>query len=163
MKMYTRLLLSSGLAVMIACTGDRGRDDQMDGGDMDRGPEATGETQTTPGMSGETMPENVVLGKSIFEGKAAGGICYTCHGQDARGTQLAPNLTDEQWLNGEPTRENIEKVVRDGVEKPKEHQAPMPAFKNSLTDDQIEAVTEYVLWLSQHAAGQTQTGQTQYR
>ena len=35
-------------------------------------------------------------GQKIFQGK---GLCYACHGKDARGTPLAPNLTDSEWLN----------------------------------------------------------------
>ena len=35
-------------------------------------------------------------GKVIFTSK---GICYACHGANAKGTPLAPDLTDGKWLN----------------------------------------------------------------
>lgn len=40
-------------------------------------------------------PQQVALGDSIFRGRAAGGTCYVCHQQNARGLPgLAPDLTD---------------------------------------------------------------------
>lgn len=42
-----------------------------------------------------------IYGDRIFHGSAVGGTCFTCHGQDAKGTQLAPELTDKQWINGD--------------------------------------------------------------
>ena len=79
----------------------------------------------------------VALGDSIFEGQAAGGICYTCHGPDAKGTQLAPDLTDQQWLNGDGSVEFIANVVRNGVLQPKQFPAPMPPFGATLNDQQL--------------------------
>ena len=46
-------------------------------------------------------PQQVALGDSIFHGQVAGGTCTACHGQDAKGTAVAPNLTDSEWLNGD--------------------------------------------------------------
>lgn len=39
--------------------------------------------------AGLTDPKVIALGKSVFEGRPAGGMCFTCHGQDANGAQLA--------------------------------------------------------------------------
>jgi cbb3-type cytochrome c oxidase subunit III len=99
--------------------------------------------RTTPGASA-----NIALGRDIFEGKVAGGICSTCHGQNAEGTAAAPNLNDHQFLNGDGSLKFIEQTVREGVAKPKEHPAPMPPFKNVLTNEQIRAVSQYVYSLS---------------
>ena len=91
----------------------------------------------------------VALGDSIFHGQAAGGACFTCHGQDAKGTPLAPDLTDQQWLNGDGSLQFIISTVTNGVPKPKQHQAPMPPMGGaSLTPEQVRAVAAYVYSLS---------------
>ena len=48
------------------------------------------------------------VGKAIFTGK---GLCAACHGPDAKGTALAPNLTDDEWLHADGT---LEKLTADG-------------------------------------------------
>ena len=91
----------------------------------------------------------VALGDSIFHGQVAGGTCTACHGQDAKGTAVAPNLTDSQWLNGDGSYDFIVKTVTTGVPKPKEHPAPMPPKGGAtLTDDQVKAAAAYVYSLS---------------
>lgn len=87
----------------------------------------------------------IAEGKTIFEGI---GTCAACHGPDATGTPIAPNLTDDQWLNVEapPTAEAIHALIRSGVTEPKEHPAPMPPMAN-LSDEQVDAVAAYVLSL----------------
>jgi mono/diheme cytochrome c family protein len=89
-------------------------------------------------------------GKAIFEGK---GNCWTCHGKDATGTQLAPDLKDTTWIHfdGQPTLEQVEKLIKDGVAQPKSHPAPMPPMGGaSLSDEEIAQVAQYVLSLSGH-------------
>lgn len=86
--------------------------------------------------------EDVSAGQQIF---TSTGNCYTCHGMDATGTALAPNLTDAEWLNTDGTMDGIQNVVRTGVATPKSHPAPMPAMGGaSLTDDQVRQVSAYV-------------------
>lgn len=100
-------------------------------------------------VSGQAAPIfNVVeqqaseLGKKIFLGK---GNCHTCHGQNLKGSVLAPNLTDTEWLNGDGTQAFIESTVKTGVPKPKKHPAPMPAMGGAkLTPDEILAVAGFV-------------------
>lgn len=90
----------------------------------------------------------VATGQELFAGQA---ICFTCHGQDATGTQLAPNLTDAEWINIEEpvTPEKIQQLIRTGVQQPKQHPAPMPAMGGAdLTDQQIEALAAYVYSLT---------------
>ncbi len=87
-------------------------------------------------------------GEKIFRGK---GNCFTCHGPAGKGTPLAPDLTDDVWLEfeGTPARADIEDLVRRGVPQPVRHPAPMPAMGGArLSDDEITAVAEYVLSLS---------------
>ena len=101
------------------------------------------------GGAGGGTPQQVALGDSIFHGQAAGGTCSACHGQDAKGTAVAPDLTDSQWLNGDGSYQFIVATVTNGVPKPKEHPAPMPPKGGAqLTDDQVKAVAAFVYSLS---------------
>jgi mono/diheme cytochrome c family protein len=91
----------------------------------------------------------IALGDSIFKGQAAGGICYTCHGMDAKGTALAPDLTDATWINTDGSLEGIVTVITNGVAQPKSHPSPMPPMGGAqLTQDQIRAAAQYVYSLS---------------
>lgn len=92
----------------------------------------------------DITPQMIALGDSIFAGAAAGGICYTCHGPDAQGTQIGPNLADQEWLNGDGSLDFIANVIRTGVPQPVQYPGPMPPFAQSLTDEQIRAVAAYV-------------------
>lgn len=101
------------------------------------------------GAGGAQSPQMIAQGDSIFHGQLAGGTCTACHGQDAKGTAVAPNLTDSQWLNGDGSYDFIVHTVTNGVPKPKEHPAPMPPKGGAqLTDDQVKAVAAYVYSLS---------------
>jgi mono/diheme cytochrome c family protein len=95
-------------------------------------------------------PPVVALGDSIFHGKKAGGICFTCHGANAKGTPgLAPNLTDAKWIHGDGSYAFILGLVDKGVPKPKESAAPMlPKGGANLTPAQMRAVSAYVWTLS---------------
>ncbi len=87
----------------------------------------------------------IALGDSIFHGQAGGGTCYVCHGQDAHGSAVAPNLTDGEWLNNNGTLAGITGTIKSGVPQPKKAPAPMPPMGGaSLSDDQVKAVATYV-------------------
>jgi mono/diheme cytochrome c family protein len=90
--------------------------------------------------------EMVRQGQQIFTGQ---GICYTCHGMDGTGTQLAPNLTDQEWLNIDGSYQAIVDLIPVGVPQPKQYPAPMPPMGGAqLSEDQINAVAAYVYTLS---------------
>ena len=95
-------------------------------------------------------PAQLALGDSIFHGKAARGLCYTCHGQGAKGVAgLGPNLADAAWLHGDGGLAFLSTVIRTGVTKPKKSGAMMPPFGGSpLTAEQLTAVAAYVHSLS---------------
>jgi hypothetical protein len=40
----------------------------------------------------------VTLGRRVFEGKVASATCAGCHGTDAKGSPLGPDLTRSTWL-----------------------------------------------------------------
>ena len=130
-------------ALAAACGGEK----QRPAADTTQAPAA----QPAAGSetSEATRPGPTALGDSIFHGQAAGGACFTCHGQDAKGTPLAPDLTDQEWLNGDGSLEFIITTVTNGVPKPKQHQAAMPPMGGaSLTPEQVRAVATYVYSLS---------------
>ncbi len=90
-------------------------------------------------------------GREVFNG--AGG-CTACHGSDATGTTLAPDLTDDPWLNVDGSYGAVAGVIRTGVSRPKEYPAPMPPKGGaSLSDPQVCAVAAYVYSLSHQGAG----------
>lgn len=94
----------------------------------------------------------VAEGDSIFHGQAAGGLCFTCHGMDAKGTPLAPPLAsaDKKWLSGDGSYAFIQKRVTEGMPTPTPpYAAPMlPMGGAKLTPDQVKAVSAYVYAIS---------------
>jgi mono/diheme cytochrome c family protein len=84
-------------------------------------------------------------GRAIYMGK---GFCHGCHGPDARGTPLGPDLTDDVWLHIDGSREQVARVVRSGIPRPKQHPAPMPPMGGGrLNAGEIDAVADYVAGL----------------
>jgi mono/diheme cytochrome c family protein len=113
-----------------------------------RGHEA--QRAATPAQLGDSLsPALIAQGDSIFRGKLAGGLCFTCHGQDARGLPgLAPSLRDSVWLHGDGGYAFVVKTVSTGVPRPKKAIAPMlPMGGTKLSPQQIRAVAAYVLSL----------------
>ncbi len=100
-------------------------------------------------LSGQALklPEGVTA-KMVEEGQkifAGSGTCLTCHGEKGLGTPVAPNLSDDKWLNIDGTFDAIVKLVNTGVPQPKEHMVPMlPRAGIELTDEQVRAVAAYV-------------------
>jgi len=102
--------------------------------------------EAAPGGEVRVMEVQDTAGKAIFLGK---GLCHACHGPDAKGTALAPDLTDPEWLHADGTLETVAKVVKEGVAQPKKFPAPMlPMGGAQLTDDEVQAVARYVVALS---------------
>ncbi len=107
----------------------------------------------TPSAPAGTAPadrgQDPEAGKAIFEGK---GNCFTCHGRDATGTPLAPDLTDAAWVNFEarPSPGEVETLVKEGVARPVRYPAPMPPMGGArLSDQEVADVAAYVLSLSE--------------
>lgn len=91
-------------------------------------------------------PEMVARGEEVFNGP---GICYTCHMQGGVGGPLAPNLTDDQWLNIDGSYDQIVQTVTNGVPQPKEHPGLMlPKGGSNISDADVRAVAAYVWSLS---------------
>ena len=99
-----------------------------------------GTTTTTPGQTTtstvEANPDNdevLALGEVLFQEQAGGGGCQECHGRDAEGTVDGPNITGA-------SRSAITTALNGGI--------PDMDFRPRLTYDEIEAVYQYMLWLT---------------
>jgi mono/diheme cytochrome c family protein len=139
------------LAIALAACADAGEetdDTAATGGEPADAPAtvpaggATGQASAGTPPQGATA-EDVTAGQQLFTSTAN---CYTCHGPEAKGTQLAPNLTDSEWINiTQPTFDNIQTVIKSGVQTPKQHPAPMPAMGGAnLNDTQVKQIAAYV-------------------
>lgn len=97
-------------------------------------------------LSQSQDPAAIVLGRKVYEGKAGGAICFTCHGMNAKGTPgLGPDLTDDKWLHGDGSVAFLDSIVRAGVSQPKQSAAVMPPMGGAkLNDEQVTAVVAYV-------------------
>ncbi len=147
----TALLAVAALGMAACSSGDAANDEAASAemaADAPASEAAAGTMQQEVPLPEGVTAEMVSAGQQIFTGK---GICYTCHGMDGTGTQLAPNLTDETWLNvpADPALDDIVQLVKSGVPSPVEHPAPMPAMGGAnLSDEEVQNVAAYVLSLS---------------
>jgi mono/diheme cytochrome c family protein len=149
--MRGRKLSAMILAIALAACADAGEetDDAAANGGVPADAPATAPADGGMGQVNAGTPppgstaEDVSAGQQLF---TSTGNCYTCHGPDAKGTQLAPNLTDSEWINiTEPTMDNIQTVITAGVKQPKQHPAPMPEMGGAqLNDNQIKQLAAYV-------------------
>lgn len=100
---------------------------------------------TPPGVT----DAEVARGERIFNGHEAGGACAGCHGENGKGSSLAPNLASGNWLWGDGSLGAIRKVIDEGVSQPKQFRSPMPPRGgSSLSDADIDAVAAYVWAIS---------------
>jgi cytochrome c6 len=88
----------------------------------------TTQTTTTPAPSGQG---DAAAGKAVFTGAAGCSGCHTLQDAGATGT-VGPNLDDLK-----PTYDRVDKQVTNGG-------GVMPAFKDTLSQNQIQDVSAYV-------------------
>jgi mono/diheme cytochrome c family protein len=112
----------------------------------DAGSDTTG---SLPIPSGQTHAQ-VALGDRIFHGQG-GATCAGCHGSNAKGTPLAPDLTDNKWLWGDGSVPSIAETITDGVPNPKDYHSGMPPMGGDaqLSPTDVLALADYVWALSQ--------------
>jgi mono/diheme cytochrome c family protein len=140
---YTTILL---ILAMSACGGGDGAPP------ADDAQQPAAEVAPAAAASDMNLPEGVTPamvaeGATIFAGE---GICYSCHMQGGAGGPLAPNLTDNVWINIDGSYESIVRNIMTGVPEPKEHPSPMLSKGGSaISDEQVRAVGAYVWTLSQ--------------
>ncbi len=79
----------------------------------------------------------MALGDRVYHGEVGGAACAGCHGANATGSPLGPNLTSKKWLWSDGSYAGILKTIREGVAQPKEYRSPMPPMGGAqLTQDQ---------------------------
>jgi glucose/arabinose dehydrogenase/mono/diheme cytochrome c family protein len=107
------------------------------------------EIAALPVPAGATKPM-VALGDRIYHGQVGAATCTGCHGANAKGTPLGPDLTDTQWLWGDGSYGAISKTITTGVSQPKQYRSPMPPLGGAqLSSDQVSAVAAYI-WAISH-------------
>lgn len=141
------LLTVAGVG-LAACAGEEGANGDMaaeTGGAGTGAPAAEApQQQQQAALAAGVTQEQFDQGRQLFTGQ---GGCHACHGPQAKGTQLAPDLTDDEWINvTDPQIENVVTLIKTGVAQPVEHPAPMPPMGGAnLSDDQVRALAGYVL------------------
>lgn len=108
-----------------------------------------GQVSLAAGVTQEQFDE----GQQLFTGQ---GGCQACHGANAQGTQLGPDLTDAEWLHvSGPEVAELAEVISTGVPQPVEHPAPMPPFGGAnLDQQQAEALAGYIASIAQTQASE---------
>jgi mono/diheme cytochrome c family protein len=94
----------------------------------------------------DSLAAVIARGRRVYEGKAGGALCVTCHGPQAKGVPgIGPDLTDGSWLHGDGSLASIRAIIRAGVIAPKKTAAVMPPYGGSPLDaNQLEAVATYI-------------------
>jgi mono/diheme cytochrome c family protein len=147
MRSGRRARIAAALAVLAIAAGC-GRDADEDGAGAEvKDAEVT---KLDPALSAHLPPGATM--KMAENGRKLFITCSVCHGLDAGGTQLGPSLRDEKWVDIDGTPEQIQQVIRDGVQEPKELSTPMPPLGGGRFDaDQIRDLTAYVYAISHSA------------
>ncbi|MEM9318871.1 MAG: cytochrome-c oxidase, cbb3-type subunit III [Pseudomonadota bacterium] len=120
-------------------------------------------TEVTPEANPELYQFALQGGASVFA-----SWCSQCHGSGAAGVQASgyPNLLDDDWLWG-GTIDDIYLTIAHGIRNetdPDTRWSQMTAFDEILPDEEIDAVVNYVLSLSdqEHDAALAVAGEEVY-
>lgn len=111
-------------------------------------PEPSADVELPEGVTAEM----VAAGRMLFGGK---GSCFACHGRNAAGTPLAPDLTDAEWLHAaDGSFDAIVELINAGVPSPTQHPAPMPPKGGAqLSDEEVRALAAYIYALGHGSPG----------
>ncbi|HVJ51818.1 MAG TPA: PQQ-dependent sugar dehydrogenase [Aliidongia sp.] len=112
-------------------------------------PDAGRQTASLTPPKGATK-EQVELGDRIFHGEVSDGTCGGCHGSNAKGTPVGPDLTAGKWAWSDGSLQGLTKTITQGVAKPKEFTGAMPPLGGApLSKTDVAAVAAYV-WAVGH-------------
>lgn len=154
--MIERVVVLAAALVVPACSGGEKAKEAtgaaVQRSNVTREPRVRAIPAIGPPPSGATI-QMVARGDSIFHGRAAGGLCYVCHGADANGTPLGPPLLGSQWITGSGSYEFIQQRVETGMPTPTPpYLEPMPPMGGPpLSRNEIMAVAAYVYSISHSA------------
>ena len=65
--------------------------------------------------------------------------CIACHGMDGKGNVIGPNLTDDEWINGNTPNDILNMIKEGKIEK------GMTPFKALLSEEEMTQLTAFVL------------------
>jgi len=112
----------------------------------DAAPVAQAAAVALPTPPGATATQ-VAAGDRVYHAQS----CAGCHGSDAKGTPLAPDLTSGTWLWGDGSLASIHDTIAKGVPDPKKYRSAMPPMGGaSLSAPDLDALSAYV-WAVGHA------------
>jgi mono/diheme cytochrome c family protein len=99
--------------------------------------------QEAPPFPAAVLDSLIPRGEEIYRGGAG---CVRCHDDTGRGTSEGPDLTDDEWLHGSGTYDEILRQVRHGISRRDARTGkPMPVGGwEPLDDDHARAVAVYV-------------------
>ena len=130
--------------VLAACGGDQV---QADAGERTGSAGASVDPATLDPAS--ITSAELALGDSLFHGLIGAVSCQACHGADAKGGTVAPDLTDSVWLHSNGSYGAIYHQIETGVMAPKQYTSMMPPFGGAqLTPAQHRAVAAYTYRLN---------------
>ncbi|HEY4029784.1 MAG TPA: c-type cytochrome [Caulobacteraceae bacterium] len=90
--------------------------------------------------------DQVASGNKLYHAQT----CTGCHGGDAKGTPVGPDLTSGKYLWGDGSLASIQKTIQEGVAMPKQYRQAMPAMGGAqLSSDQVRDLAAYV-WAVGH-------------
>ena len=99
-------------------------------------------TQVRPPVATLPIPlgftrEQIALGDRAFHGEAAGGLCSTCHGNDAKGTPVGSDLTTGMYIWGDGSVRSIRQTILHNM-------AVAPGMDGGLKPPDVDAVAAYI-------------------
>ncbi|MEI9985802.1 MAG: PQQ-dependent sugar dehydrogenase [Aliidongia sp.] len=110
------------------------------------------EVASLPVPQGATQ-QQVALGDRIFHGEASDGTCSGCHGSDAKGSSVGPDLTNSNWAWSDGSLAGIKQTIIKGVPGPRNYTGVMPPLGGApLSPSDVDAVAAYV-WAVGHPKG----------
>jgi mono/diheme cytochrome c family protein len=140
---------SSSFGLLLAVTVAAGCGDQ----EPQAAPPAA--APAAPGATTGAAPGSAPAGDMVAQGRevySGAGICFTCHGPNAQGTALGPNLTDGEWIwveAGQDLQTQLTTIIRTGVAQPRQYPAPMPPMGGAnINESQLEALVAYLISLN---------------
>jgi mono/diheme cytochrome c family protein len=147
-----RLARALGAALLIASAACGGAGHSDGASRADSAPPApvrdTIDPQVGDAAEHDVTPGMVLTGDSVFHGRRGHALCFTCHGENGKGTQLAPDLTDDEWLTTDGSYSGIVTIIRAGVANPKQYPNLMPPMGGgTLSEPELRAVAAYVFRL----------------
>ena len=98
----------------------------------------------------EITDDLLASGKDLFNQDA----CAICHGADGKGSDKAPDLTDDEWLHSEGDLDGVRRTIWFGVSEEAIRDESRPFAMNpggglDLDQDSLNAVAAYAWSLSQ--------------